>query len=83
MLGTIIFTLYFAAVAVLFGYMIWKDFFDRDWVSLVGHLLLCHSVCSIGGDQVDVGAFQMISLIVGGAIVLVIIIYMAIVSHYI
>jgi hypothetical protein len=30
MLGTIIFTLYFAAVAYVFYYMIRKDFFDND-----------------------------------------------------
>ena len=30
MLGTILFTLYFIAVAAMFGYMIQKDFFDND-----------------------------------------------------
>ena len=30
MLGTIIFTLYFVAVAYVFYYMIRKDFFDND-----------------------------------------------------
>ena len=30
MIGTIIFTLYFVAVACVFGYMIRKDFFDND-----------------------------------------------------
>ena len=30
MLGTILFTLYFIAVAALFGYMVRKDFFDND-----------------------------------------------------
>ena len=30
MIGSIMLTLYFIAVAVVFGYMIKKDFFDND-----------------------------------------------------
>ena len=57
MIGTIIFTLYFVAVACVFGYMIKKDFFDNDWVLIICSVLasssiyhLCSGPALVGGD---------------------------------
>ena len=49
----------------------------------MGHLLCCDRIYPICRTPVGLGAFQMISLYVFGGILLAIIIYMAIVSHYI
>jgi len=81
--GSIALLIYFAAVGYVFYYMIRKDFFDNDWVSIMGHLLCCDRIYPICRTEVGLGALAMISLYVFGGILLVIIIYMAIVSYYI
>ena len=49
----------------------------------MGHLLYRDRIYHICCREVGLGAFQMISLYVFAAIILVIVIYMAIVSYYI
>ena len=49
----------------------------------MGHLLGSRSLYRLCGLQVGLGALVVISLLVAGGILAVIVIYMAIVSHYI
>ena len=69
------------AVVVVMWLYLWRH--RNDWVRIVDHLLHCRGLYPIHCDQVGLGAFPMISLLVAGGILVAIIIYMAIVSHYI
>ena len=83
MLGSIMLTLYFIAVAFVFGYMIKKDFFDNDWTPAVYSILASNGIYHLCGGPALVGGDQVISLSVFAAIIVAIVIYMAIVSYYI
>ena len=82
-IGTITLMIYFACIGYVYYLMIRKDFFDNDWVRIMGHLLGHRRIYPICRTPVGLGAFQVISLSVFGAIIVAIVIYMAIVSYYI
>ena len=82
-MGSIALLIYFVAVGYVYYLMIRKDFFDNDWVSIMGHLLCDNRIYHICSAEVGLGALAMISLYVFAAIILAIVIYMAIVSYYI